>query len=50
MEMVEEYPEHLFGALKQDLFQEHVSVKKIQEGAKNAILLLDTNLPYLLDF
>lgn len=49
-EMVEEYPGHLFGAPKQDLFQENIDVKRIQEGAKKALLLLDTNLPHLLDF
>src|SRR3989338_4848968 len=50
MEMVEEYPDHLFCTAKTDLFQENIDPKKMQEGAKQAILLLDTSLPQLLDF
>ncbi len=55
MEMVEEYPEHLFGTAKKDLFQEEISdsdlhLNNIKEGAKKAIILLDTSLPQLLDF
>ena len=51
IEMVEEYPDNLFGTLKNDLFQEDVvDLKKIKEGAKHAIILLDTSLPQLLDF
>ena len=50
MEMVEEYPDHLFGTVKKDLFQEDVDIKNIQDGAKKALILLDTSLPQLLDF
>ena len=51
MEMVEEYPQHLFGTEKQDLFVEKIeNVPAIKEGARKAILLLDISLPHLLDF
>ena len=50
MEMVEEYPDHLFGTAKTDLFHDDVDIAKIKDGAKKAILLLDTSLPHLLDF
>ena len=51
MEMVEEYPEHLFGTAKTDLFVEKIeNIPAIKEGAKKAISLLDTSLPQLLDF
>ncbi|MBI5073293.1 hypothetical protein HZA99_05745 [Candidatus Woesearchaeota archaeon] len=55
MEMVEEYPEHLFGTAKNDLFDEKIKPKnkeinKIQQAARKAILLIDTALPVLLDF
>jgi hypothetical protein len=51
MEMVEEYPEHLFGSEKKDLFQEEgKDITRIKEGAKNAILLLDISLLILLAF
>lgn len=53
MEMVEEYPEHLFGTTKGDLFQNEmreVDIKKSKEGARNALILLDTSLPQLLNF
>ncbi len=53
MEMVEEYPEHLFGTEKNDLFQEEIAdqnVTKSKEGAKKAIVLLDISLPELLRF
>ncbi len=57
MEMVEEYPEHLFGAEKEDLFGQLSDVQKkpeelekIKEGAKKAVLLIDEALVVLLDF
>lgn len=54
MEMVEEYPGHLFGTEKITLFSEQEAngqeKQKIQAGAKNALLLLDRNLPRLLNF
>lgn len=51
MEMVEEYPEHLFSTEKQDLFQEkNEKIKEIQQGAHKAVLLIDSALLKLLDF
>lgn len=52
MEMVEEYPEHLFSTEKNDLFAVDTSNNKkgylIQAAVREAILLLDKNLKMLL--
>lgn len=51
MEMVEEYPQHLFSTEKDDLFQEqNEKIKEIEQGARKAVLLIDTALLTLLEF
>lgn len=54
MEMVEEYPEHLSGTEKNDLFDEEYKNTKnnldIEVAAKKGIFLLDSALLVLLDF
>lgn len=55
MEMVEDYPEHLFGTEQDDLFDEKTKpknkeIRKIQQAARKAILLIDSALVVLLDF
>lgn len=59
MEMVEEFPEHLFSTEKQDIFQEifqknnqekEKDISKIKAAAKKAVLLIDSALLILLDF
>ena len=55
MEMVEDYPEHLFGTEKETFFSQlekknQDSLLKIQAAARKAISLIDNALPILLDF